>query len=228
MVIVFVPELSPTIRSIVKELRMERRRNMRLCMPCAVLENDKALKTALDIRKLEKGVHPDMSVCCFEWDYRNSLAQPIQPIDSMYNYCVEQSSVDVYDWAILTERVYPKKAMLIFQDAPHKSHLPDDWHCYPCFNNKNDLIAYCDKIEAPIYKLSGNPLFTPSSGKYKHTRGAQVYKEKTTGRLWYLDTLHKDHFEIFDGTGMTHWGEADRATGTPNPTKADPDKLPIK
>lgn len=226
MVIVFVPELTPTIRSIVIELRKERPRNLRLCMPSAILQNDRTLKTASDIRKLEKGVHPDMSICCFEWDYSTSLAQPIDP--SIYNFCVEQSSIDVYDWVILTERGFPKKAIFVFQDAPHKSQLPDDWHCYPCFNNKNDLINHCNKIEAPIYKLSGNPMFKPSNNNYKHTRGAQVYEEIKTGRLWYLDTLHKDHFEIFDGTGMTHWGEADRATGIPDSTKADPDKLPIK
>lgn len=224
MVIVFVPELTPTIRSVVIELRKERPRNMRLCMPSATLEKDKALKIASDIRKLENGVRPDLSICCYEWDLGASIAQPMLPI---YNYCVEQSSIDKYDWVILTERVYPKKAMFIFQDAPHKSHLPDDWYSYHCFNNKKDLIAYCDIIEAPIYKLSGNPLFRPSHDKYKHTRGAQVYEEIKTGRLWYLDTLHKNHFEIFDGTGMTHWGEADRA-GNPDPSKADPDKLPIK
>lgn len=197
-------------------------------MPRAILQNDRTLKTASDIRILENGVNPDLSVCCFEWDYNNSLAHPIQPLQSIYNYCVESSSIDVYDWAILTERVYPKRAMFIFQDAPHKPQLPDDWHCYPCFCNKNELIAYCNIIEAPIYGLSGNSSFKPSKNKYKHTRGAQVFEQNKTGRLWYLDTLHKDHFEIFDRTGMIHLGEADRATGILDPTKADPNKLPIR
>lgn len=224
MVIVFVPELTPSIRSIVIELRKERHRNMRLCMPIEILQNDKTLKMASDIRRLENGIRPDLNVRCFEWNLGDSIAQPVHPI---YNYCVEQSSIDVYDWVILTERVYSKKAMFLFLDAQHKSHLPDDWYSYPCFNNKKELTDYCDKIEAPIFKLSGNPLFRPSHDNYKHTRGAQVYVEIKTGRLWYLDTLHKVHFEIFDETGMKHWGEADRA-GNPDPSKADPDKLPIK
>ena len=224
MVIVFVPELTPNIRSIVIELRKERHRNMRLCMPIEILQNDKTLIMASDIRRLENGIHPDLNVHCYEWDLGVSIPQPVPPI---YNYCVEQSSRGVYDWVILTERVYSKKAMFLFQDAPHKSQLPDDWYGYPCFNNKKDLTDYCNIIEAPIFKLSGNPLFRASHDKYKHIRGAQVYEEIKTGRLWYLDTLHKDHFEIFDGTGMTHWGEADRA-GNPDPSKADPEKLPIK
>lgn len=225
MVIVFVPELTPAIRPIVIELRKERPSNMRLCLPRSVVESDRTLKTAADIRVLEKGAHPDNSVYCFEWDYRNLYAQPL---DTIYNYCVEQSSIDVYDWVILTENIRPKKAMFLFQDASHINLLPEEWYCYPCFNNKKDLTNHCNKIESPIYKLSGNPAFTPSNDKYKHTRGAQVYKESRTGRLWYLDTLHKDHFEIFDGTGLTHLGEADRATGQPDFGKADPSKLPIK
>lgn len=226
MVIVFVPELTPNLRAIVIELRKERPHNMRLCLPRSVVEGDKTLKTASDIRVLEKGVCPDNSVCCFGWNYGTLLAQPL---DSIYNYCVEQSSIDVYNWVILTEDIHPKNAMFLFQDAPHIKQLPDDWHSYPCFNNKDDLTDYCNKIESAIYELSGNPAFSPSKDNYKHTRGAQVYKELATKRLWYLDTLHKDHFEVFDRTGSTHLGVADRETGNLDLTKADPNnKLPIK
>ena len=42
--------------------------------------------------------------------------------------------------------------------------------------------------------------FSPTSNSYK---GAKIFKELTSNRLWYLDTLHetKRHFEVFDSLG---------------------------
>ena len=43
--------------------------------------------------------------------------------------------------------------------------------------------------------------------KYKQ-QGATVFQEKATGNYWYIDNLHKDHFEVFD-TQLKHLGTAD-------------------
>lgn len=32
-------------------------------------------------------------------------------------------------------------------------------------------------------------------------QGKSVYKEIATGYYWYLDNLHKDHYEVYDGNG---------------------------
>jgi hypothetical protein len=46
--------------------------------------------------------------------------------------------------------------------------------------------------------------------KTKHVRqGQPVYKEITTNCYWYLDNLHKDHYEVFDSNEV-HIGIADR------------------
>ena len=42
----------------------------------------------------------------------------------------------------------------------------------------------------------------------KQVKGATVYKEKETGYYWYFDTLHRNHYEIFNSQ-KEHLGEAD-------------------
>ncbi len=42
----------------------------------------------------------------------------------------------------------------------------------------------------------------------KHCKGAQIYKEISTGYYWYLDTLHKNELEVFDKGGK-HLGTSD-------------------
>lgn len=54
-------------------------------------------------------------------------------------------------------------------------------------------------------------------------QGQKVYKEISTGHLWYLDGLHKNHFEVFDKIGK-HLGEANM-DGVLNPFKQDKTKF---
>jgi hypothetical protein len=63
-------------------------------------------------------------------------------------------------------------------------------------------------------------------GKFRKTSiNAQVrpvFEEIHTKRLWYLDNLHKNHFEVFDQT-RKHLGEAD-LEGKLLPGTRDPKK----
>lgn len=43
-------------------------------------------------------------------------------------------------------------------------------------------------------------------------QGRTIYRERNTGRLWYVDNLHcgkAAHLEVFNSTGKQHLGEAD-------------------
>ena len=49
------------------------------------------------------------------------------------------------------------------------------------------------------------------------------YFEISTKRYWYLDELHRNHFEVFDSTGKNHLGIAD-LEGNIDETKKDPSR----
>jgi hypothetical protein len=49
------------------------------------------------------------------------------------------------------------------------------------------------------------------------------YFEILTKRYWYLDELHRNHFEVFDSTGKNHLGVAD-LEGNIDETKKDPNR----
>ncbi|MEM6299433.1 MAG: hypothetical protein AAF740_12165 [Bacteroidota bacterium] len=70
------------------------------------------------------------------------------------------------------------------------------------------------------FTLENNPDFQLTELK---VQGKKVYQEKKTGRFWYLDNLHRDHFEVFDKTGKIHLGEANMQ-GEIDESKADSDK----
>lgn len=56
----------------------------------------------------------------------------------------------------------------------------------------------------------------------RNVHGKIVYKEKSLQRFWYLDNLHRDHFEVFDFDG-NHLGEAS-LSGVLDDTKVDSNK----
>ena len=59
--------------------------------------------------------------------------------------------------------------------------------------------------------------------KIPRTGESNIYFEISTKRYWYLDELHKNHFEVFDSTGKNHLGIADLA-GNIDETKKDPSR----
>lgn len=48
-----------------------------------------------------------------------------------------------------------------------------------------------------------------------------AYQEIGTANIWYLDRLHKDHYEVFDSKTGIHLGEASIETGKIDDTRKD-------
>ena len=71
----------------------------------------------------------------------------------------------------------------------------------------------------PKIDLAKDCRFRKSS--HPPVKGAIVYEEIQTGRLWYQDTKHLDHYEVFQG--KIHIGEAS-LDGRLDTSKADSDK----
>ena len=79
-------------------------------------------------------------------------------------------------------------------------------------SNKSDCV---DSIESVKQWIEKNCIVTPiveNKDKFEKTtklvKGATVYKELVTGYYWYLDTLHKNHYEVFNSQ-KEHLGETD-------------------
>ncbi|MBP6981369.1 hypothetical protein KBB25_01150 [Candidatus Gracilibacteria bacterium] len=69
--------------------------------------------------------------------------------------------------------------------------------------------------------LTDKNLFSKVEGR--KTQGAQWYKEKGTGNIYYRDNFHKNELEVFTKNGK-HLGEANPITGKIKPGTASKDK----
>ena len=74
-----------------------------------------------------------------------------------------------------------------------------------CVDSIENIKLWVEKncIETPI--VENTDRFEKTT---KLVKGAPVYKELLTGYYWYLDTLHKSHYEVFNSQ-KEHLGEAD-------------------
>ena len=223
MVNICVPEFTEGIKSIVRELR-ENRSSFKIWLPQeAYNDSNKNVRHWKDIGQLEKGVVIDKRFMCFEWDVNSTQ---ITRREDIYRYCVEHST-DGGCWVVLTEDKHPKGQIAFFLDTKEDVNYPDEWIHLICFDSAETILTFCREIEDAYSRLSNNPKFVEVHDNFKHTRGAQVYKEKKTECFWYLDTFHRDHFEVFDKFGKKHFGEADVRTLQLRDNSADSKKKPI-
>lgn len=93
----------------------------------------------------------------------------------------------------------------------------------PCYKDWDSLWKYLEDKQLFSFSLNDTTKFEKCSYT---VQVAAVYKEKTTGRYWYMDNLHKTHYEVFDHLGKKHIGEAG-LDGVIDKTKVDKDKKPI-
>lgn len=89
--------------------------------------------------------------------------------------------------------------------------------CLDCLDNKNAFEEWVQD------KLDSRDFLERNSERFKRTgyyfQGATVYIENETKNYWYLDSFHKNHYEVFDNQGK-HLGEAD-LSGIINTNKQD-------
>lgn len=226
MVNFFVPELNATTRSIVEELRSLRSREARLWMPKSVYDGDARLRLASDIHIVENNIQFDHSLLCYSWDVNTTTVTPMQ---AFYRELVAHTKLAQTEiWIIVTTNPLPFDRYYLFLDATHNIDYPDNWYNYPCISTPKSLFEVCaaNQIE-PRNILLDTRRFRIDNRDFNHTRGAKVYRELETGNLYYKDTLHKDHFEVFDPQGQKHKGEASLCTGKIFPGTQDNTKLPI-
>ena len=224
MVNICVPEFTDAIKSVVRELRDNRKSYFRIWLPKnAYSDANKNVRNWKDIGELEKGVQIDKSLRCFEW---NLGEESVIRREDIYRYCVEHSC-DGGCWVLLTEEKRTKGQKSFFLDSKEDIGYPDEWIHLLCFDNAEEVLTFCREIEDAYANLSQSTKFKIEHGNFKHTRGAQVYSEIKTGNLWYLDTFHRDHFEVFDKFGKKHLGISDKKILKVMDGTADNTKKPI-
>ncbi len=98
-----------------------------------------------------------------------------------------------------------REYLIVFKDALHLENHPHTFARIPFISTLNELIEWTRKNHATSFSLTNTKYFKRTS---MVQQGQTVYEEIKTGYFWYLDNLHKDHYEVFDST-RNHFGVAD-------------------
>lgn len=88
-----------------------------------------------------------------------------------------------------------REKLLVFKDSTTDSTLPNIF-------NHIDFVVDDDEFETWV--VTNNPVGFSLLNRnlFRKTafvqQGKAVYEEITSGNFWYLDNLHKDHYEVFN------------------------------
>jgi hypothetical protein len=90
-----------------------------------------------------------------------------------------------------------RDVLLVCKDARHILDLPK-FARIPYITDKYSLDLWLATNHIVEFSLLNKSCFTSTK---KIEQGQRVYKEIKADRYWYLDNLHKDHYEVFDSNG---------------------------
>lgn len=212
------------IPSIFKELRDLRSRNIKLW----IKEADYKEYAKYKIRDINLIKHEsiDNSLRCFKWDIESETTTALDEYkyDGLKHLVSRCASYDTLFVCIDNEK-HCGNQLVLFQDAKHKIEYPKEFIKIHCYNNWDDFYHYLSAQDIFAFSLKDETKFVKCAD-INPVQGSIVYKEKATGHYWYLDNLHKTHYEVFDAAGKKHIGEAD-LEGNIDCEKADKKKAPL-
>ena len=158
----------------------------------------------------------DYQLTCFDWNIDLGVAEPQ---NEGLEHLVSRFLTDGTKFVIVDNCQHSGNQLVFFQDSSHLKDFPQGFVKVPCFCNFQDLFDYAISEKIFSFSLENNADFQKIN---KTVQGKNVYKEKKNDRYWYLDNLHKNHYEVFDNTGI-HLGEAN-LEGELDTTKKDKNK----
>lgn len=224
MVNICVPDFTESTKGVVRELRNNRKSYFKIWLPEVAFNcPNNSMRTWKDVGQIEKGIKIDWQNNCFQW---NIESYGVISREDVYRYCVERA-LKGGCWIVLADEKVEKGHYSFFIDKKGDPNLPDEWINLQCFDNAQEILVFCLNVANAHKSLSQDPNFEVGHDEFKHTRGAQVYKDKKTGNYWYIDTFHTDHFEVFDKFGKNHLGISEIDKHELIPDTADPKKKPI-
>ena len=158
----------------------------------------------------------DYQLTCFDWNIDLGVAEPQ---NEGLEHLVSRFLTDGTKFVIVDNCQHSGNQLVFFQDSSHLKDFPQGFVKVPCFCNFQDLFDYSISEKIFSFSFENNAYFQKIN---KTVQGKNVYKEKKNNRYWYLDNLHKNHYEVFDNTGI-HLGEAN-LEGELDTTKKDKNK----
>lgn len=204
---------------ILQKLRELRPRNIKLWFNNS--DNKGAINFIKDKSLIEYN-EVDKDLTCYMWNISDTVTVPLYKEDGLF-HLISQYISDKTNFVCIDSKEYAKNCLVLFQDAIHKPEYPKEFIKVPCYKDWDSLWKYLEDKQLFSFSLNDTTKFEKCSYT---VQGAAVYKEKTTGRYWYMDNLHKTHYEVFDHLGKKHIGEAG-LDGVIDKTKVDKDKKPI-
>ena len=112
-----------------------------------------------------------------------------------------------------------KDLFIGFFDRQGDRMLPKEFFRIDWLTTSDALEGYLKDKGFGAFSLKDENRFERTGMVYE---GTPIFREKSTGRYVYLDTLHKDHYEVFDPRGC-HIGEFS-LTGVLDQSKKDKNK----
>lgn len=203
---IFIKELLQSTEDVIVKLRKQRNSNICIWLckeEVAKYEHRKIISTWKDIKYIDENYSIDNNLSYYEWDTENAMANPLF---CGLRWVIARSGEMTF--CVVTSQKKKHDCLIMFRDAPHLAELPDSFIKVKCFNEYPQVFEYCKENDVFKFTLEDRSRFVRASG-IEPVQGAIVYKELKTNNLWYLDMLHKNHYEVFDSTGKKHLGEAD-------------------
>lgn len=204
---------------ILQKLRELRPRNIKLWFNNS--DNKGAINFIKDKSLIEYN-EVDKNLTCYMWNISDTVTVPLYKEDGLF-HLISRYISDKTNFVCIDSKEYAKNCLVLFQDAIHKPEYPKEFIKVPCYKDWDSLWKYLEDKQLFSFSLNDTTKFEKCSYT---VQGAAVYKEKTTGCYWYMDNLHKTHYEVFDHLGKKHIGEAG-LDGVIDKTKVDKDKKPI-
>lgn len=158
----------------------------------------------------------------YEWNIKNQAVYHLgHELRSMWWRMKEEQ----LSFCIVTITPHPKNRLVMFEDSYSDENLPNSFETIRCFGDYDSFMNYCKEHDIVRFSLHDSCFFRHEHDIPK-VKGAEVFREIATSRLWYFDTLHKDHYEVFEPRGRRHIAEANMK-GEIDFNRADNQKHPI-
>jgi len=208
------------VKAVARTLRLSKQKSIRLWIGRTYV-NQPPYNNWKDKHVIDDGVGA-LTNLYFEWNVDNQVVHTLS--NDMRNVWWRIKNMQL-DFCILSSQPQPKNCMVMFEDSRTDIAYPQGFEVIRCFRDYDSLMNYCKQQGAVRFSLHDSCFFKHEHDIHK-VRGAEVYREIATDRLWYFDTFHKDHFEVFEPRGRKHIAEAD-LNGIIDFSKADDTKHSI-
>lgn len=148
-------------------------------------------------------VKHDKNLLVLRWDLNTFRGDVAAPAEQAMYYRVTELDMS---FLMLDSNHYLKDRVVLFSDSFSDSLFPQQFVRIPVFSSCADLLQFCQSSQLIRFSLMEESVFRKDSVLSKREK-TFVGVEIANGRIWYLDQLHKDHYEVFD-RNRHHLGEA--------------------